>query len=175
MSTRVNIVGEGVVLRGVEPGDIDLMYGVENDIDTWGVSGTTQPFSRYMLERFVESQHLDIFESRQMRLMATNVSGEVVGIIDLFELDVYHHRAGVGIYVIDGFRGLGYGGRILNAFHDYCRDVLQLHQLWCDVGADNEASLRLFGRAGYEVVGVKRDWRWRGGDYHDEVIMQVLL
>lgn len=175
MSTNRNILGDGVILRGVEPEDIELMYGIENDIDTWGVSGTTQPFSRYMLERFVESQRLDIYESRSLRLMATDLEGGVVGIVDLFEFDPYNHRAGVGIYVIEPYRRCGYGRRILDTLHRYCRDRLQLHQLWCDIGADNEASLALFEGAGYDVIGVKRDWRWFDGEYHSDVTLQVIL
>ena len=50
----MNIEGRTIRLRAVEPGDVDLMYEWENDCDIWPVSGTTEPFSRHQLERFVE-------------------------------------------------------------------------------------------------------------------------
>ena len=54
----MNIEGRTIRLRAVEPGDVDLMYEWENDCDIWPVSGTTEPFSRHQLERFVE-RHQD--------------------------------------------------------------------------------------------------------------------
>ena len=57
----------------------------------------------------------------------------------------------------------------------YAREVLNLHQLWCNVGADNEASLRLFRSAGFAEVGVKRDWLWRPDGYGDEILLQKIL
>ena len=53
----MNIEGRTIRLRAVEPGDVDLMYEWENDCDIWPVSGTTEPFSRHQLERFVASGH----------------------------------------------------------------------------------------------------------------------
>ncbi len=175
MSTAQHIGSGRLLLRGVEPSDVDIMYGVENDLHNWGVSGTTQPFSRYLLEAFVESQRSDIFSTRQLRLMATTMCGEVVGIVDLFEFDPYNHRSGVGVFILEQYRQLGYGLDALVALESYCRDLLQLHQLWCGVAVDNVASRALFAKAGYLEVGVKRDWLWRAEGYCDEVVMQRLF
>lgn len=51
-------------LRAVEPADVDSMYIWENDPDVWRVSGTTEPFSRERLQRFVEEQRFDIYATR---------------------------------------------------------------------------------------------------------------
>ncbi len=171
----MNIRGERVVLRAVEPTDIDFMYGLENDIENWGVSGTTLPFSHYMLSRFVESQSEDIHATRQLRLMISLVSGELLGTVDLFEFDPYNHRAGVGIIIAEPFRGAGYATEALTLLHDYCRATLQLHQIWCTVESSNKTSLRLFERLGYKICGEKRDWLYREGRYHDEVMLQCIL
>lgn len=176
MLCRGNIKGERIVLRAVEPQDIDVMYGIENDIHNWGVSGTTAPFSRYLLERFVESQSVDIHTSRQLRLMITKADNNtVVGIIDIFDFDPYNHRAGVGIIIIEGYRAQGYAKDALALLHGYCLDILQMHQLWCDVEASNEASLKLFRGLGYCEVGRKREWQYVNGSYQDEILMQKIL
>ncbi|MFI3259690.1 MAG: GNAT family protein [Rikenellaceae bacterium] len=164
-----------VRLRGVEPRDVDLMYSVENDLRNWSESGATQPFSRYLLELFVESQSDDIFKNRQLRLMVEGADGETVGMVDLFEFDPVNHRAGVGIYIMEPFRGGGYGVAALEELHKYCRGVLQLHQLWCGVAVDNIASYNLFRSMEYRAVGVKREWLWREDGYCDEVMMQYVF
>ncbi len=172
---RVNLRGERVVLRAVEPSDIDFMYGVENDLYNWGVSGTTLPFSQYILSRFVESQSEGIAVTRQLRLIVTTHEGECVGMLDLFEYDSFNHRAGVGVFIVEPFRGEGYASDALRVLHRYAKSVLQLHQMWCGVEAHNEASLRLFASAGYTEVGRKRDWTWRDGEYLDEIMLQRVL
>ena len=78
----MNIEGRTIRLRAVEPGDVDLMYEWENDCDIWPVSGTTEPFSRHQLERFVE-RHQDIVGvlcDGQLRLIIeTLLSSKPVG------------------------------------------------------------------------------------------------
>ena len=58
----MNLEGESVRLRAVEPEDLDRLYAWENDTDVWSVSGTTVPFSRAQLEAFILTQQQgDIF------------------------------------------------------------------------------------------------------------------
>ncbi len=172
---RTNLRGDRVVLRAVELSDIDFMYGVENDLENWGVSGTTLPFSQYILERFVEAQSEDLAVTKQLRLIITTLTGESVGTVDLFEYDTFNHRAGVGIFIVEPQRKQGYAADALRVVAAYAKRVLQLHQLWCGVEATNTASLELFKRAGYSEVGNKREWLWREGGYVDEVMLQKML
>ena len=175
----MNIEGRTIRLRAVEPGDVDLMYEWENDCDIWPVSGTTEPFSRHQLERFVE-RHQDIVGvlcDGQLRLIIeTLLSSKPVGAIDLFEYDPIHRRAGIGILIYEqSDLGRGYASDAVETLCRYAHDTLRAHQLWCNVGADNEASLRLFRSAGFTQIGVKRDWLWRPDGYHDEVMLQKIF
>ena len=175
----MNIEGRTIRLRAVEPEDVDLMYVWENDCDVWAVSGTTEPFSHYQMQRFVE-RHRDtigVLGDGQLRLIVeTRQEARPVGAIDLFEYDPIHRRAGVGILIYErSDRGRGYASDALETLCRYAHDTLRTHQLWCNVGADNEASLRLFRSAGFTEIGVKRDWLWRPDGYHDEVMLQKML
>ena len=150
----MNIEGRTIRLRAVEPGDVDLMYEWENDCDIWPVSGTTEPFSRHQLERFVE-RHQDIVGvlcAGQLRLIIeTLLSSKPVGAIDLFEYDPIHRRAGIGILIYEqSDRGRGYA-------------------------SDAVETLCLFRSAGFTAIGVKRDWLWRPNGYHDEVMLQKIF
>ena len=175
----MNIEGRTVRLRAVEPEDTDLMYIWENDCDVWAVSGTTEPFSLEQMTRFVERQlsGCDLLHTGQLRLIVeTRQDARPVGAIDLFEYDPIHRRAGVGILIYEqSDRGRGYASDALETLCRYTRDTLHTHQLWCNVGADNEASLRLFRSAGFIEIGVKCDWLWRPDGYHDEVMLQKML
>ena len=174
----MNIEGRILRLRAVEPGDVDLMYTWENDSEIWPLSGTLEPFSRSQLERFLERQQdADIFRSGQLRLIAERLSdAKAVGAVDLFEFDPVSRRAGIGILIYEpSERGRGYASDAVETLCRYTRDTLGMHQLWCNVGTDNEASLGLFRSAGFTEVGIKRDWQWRPDGYHDEVMLQKIL
>ena len=172
----MNLEGRTTRLRALEPGDIDLMYAWENDTAVWSVSGTLAPFSRHTLERFIQEQQFDIFQTRQQRLFIETLGGIPVGALDFFELDPINRRAGIGILIHDdALRGKGYASDAVETACRYAREVLNLHQLWCNVGADNEASQRLFRSAGFTEIGVKRDWLWRPDGYGDEILLQKIL
>lgn len=174
----MNIEGNIIRLRAVEPDDVDLMYAWENDYAVWPVSGTTEPFSRDQLDRFIRlQQDADIFRNGQLRLIIETLSeSKAVGAVDLFEFEPISRRAGVGILIYEeSERGRGFASDAVETLCRYTRDKLHMHQLWCNVGAGNEASLRLFRNAGFAMAGVKRDWQWSPEGYRDEVMLQKIL
>ncbi len=173
----MHIEGEKVCLRALEPEDVERMYRWENDASVWAVSGTIAPFSRHQLQRFIDEQQFDLQQTRQQRLIIQTLDeGCAVGALDLFELDLLHRRAGIGILIAEAEnRGKGYAADALAAVARYAREVLGLKQLWCNVGAENEASIALFLAAGYEVCGRKRAWMWSPEGWKDEMMLQKML
>lgn len=173
----MHIEGEKISLRAVEPEDVELMYRWENDSSVWAVSGTIAPFSRHQLLRFLDEQQFDLQQTRQQRLIIqTRDEARAVGALDLFELDLLHRRAGVGILIAEtDDRGRGYAKDALEAVSRYGREVLGLHQLWCHVGAENRASRALFAACGFAESGVKRQWIWSPDGWQDEILLQKIL
>ena len=171
----MNIEGNLCRLRALEPEDLDAMYGWENDTDSWRVSGTVAPFSRHVLSRLIDEQQFDIYATRQMRLVIESLNGTAVGAVDMFEFDPQNLRAGVGIIVTPPYRKQGFALDALQTLERYVRDVLRMHQLWCSVSADNEASLALFRKAGYTECGRRKEWILTPNGAIDEVLMQKIL
>ena len=172
----MNIEGKISTLRALEPEDLDAMYGWENDTDSWRVSGTVAPFSRHILSRLLDEQQFDIYATRQMRLVVECKSdGITVGAVDMFEFDPQNLRAGVGIIIAPPYRKQGFALDALQSLERNVRDILRMHQLWCSVGADNEASLALFQKAGYTECGRRKEWLLTSNGAIDEVLMQKIL
>ena len=150
---NTTLTGIHVKLRALEPGDVDLLYTWENDPSVWNVSNTLSPFSRFQMEELVLNTQNDIFASRQLRLMVDLVemgSGEMpAGTIDLFDFDPYHHRAGIGILILEPYRQKGYAFEAMEIFIRYAFGTLQLHQLYCNISPDNTSSLHLFEKLGF--------------------------
>jgi len=169
-----------IILRALEPGDVDVLYRWENDPEIWHVSNTYTPYSKYILEKYIENSQLDIYQVKQLRLMIDLLNGSTqvlrsIGTIDLFDFDPYHNRAGVGILIGDkSDRKKGYASQALTKFLDYGFRTLQLHQLYCNVTAGNKDSLQLFKNCGFIVTGKKKDWVKTPGKFMDEYLLQLI-
>ncbi|MBL0329367.1 MAG: GNAT family N-acetyltransferase [Bacteroidetes bacterium] len=171
----MKLKGKIVSLRAIEPSDIDVLYQWENDTETWNVSNTQTPYLCFVLEQYIASAHQDIYSVKQLRLMICNEEERAVGSIDLFDFDPNHLRAGIGILVADkSDRKKGYAFDALNVLVDYCFSILNLHQLYCNITIDNEASILLFQKQGFQVTGIKKQWVRDGDVYKDELLLQKI-
>lgn len=162
--------GELISVRALEPGDAGLLYRWENDVALWPVSFTQTPFSRFILEEFVNAAHNDIFTNKQLRLMVNALdSGDTVGIIDLFDFDPQHLRCGIGIYIHASNRHKGYASEAIALMKHYCFGILFLRQVFAHVNASNTDSLALFEKAGFEKSGLKKSWHKTGSAAYEDV------
>ena len=165
--------GELVALRAMEPTDLELLYRWENDSDVWTISNTRTPFSKYVLKNFIETSSQDIYTAKQLRLMINEKStGNTIGIIDLFDFDPFHLRVGVGILIGKEYRQKGYAKESLQLLKEYAFEVLQVQQIFCNIMEDNEVSLSLFAKEGFQVFGNKRKWIRTNDGFKDELILQ---
>ncbi len=148
-----------ISLRAIEPGDIDVIYRWENDTENWKVSNTQVPFSRFVLEQYIATAHQDIYSVKQLRLIICNGENKSVGCIDLFDFDPNHLRSGIGILIADkSDRRKGYASEALELLIKYCFSTLNLHQLYSNITSDNEASVLLFQKHGFQITGIKKQW-----------------
>jgi len=170
--------GKRVLLRAVEPADIDTLYRWENDPSIWRVSNTISPYSRFQIEEYVMNVQNDIYSSRQLRLMIEghkgDVAGKVIGAIDLFDFDPHHLRAGTGILVREEFRGSGFAAEALEILIRYAFEVLNLKQLYSNITPENTASVSLFEKYGFERCGIKKDWVRTGSGWLEEWMFQLI-
>lgn len=167
--------GKRIYLRALEPEDIGFLTSVENDERLWELSHTQTPYSKYILKQYLENAHQDIYEAKQLRLIISNYEDEPVGMIDLFDFDFKNRRAGVGILVRQPKdRHRGYGKESLELLISYSFYHLHLHQLYCNILEDNEASLELFTKQGFEKVGLKKDWVYSNKTYKNEYLLQLI-
>ena len=162
-------------LRAPEISDLDIIFNIENDVDLWHLSNTTSPFSRFDLEQYIMSIDKDIFKTGQLRLMIEDNNDSVVGIVDLFDFDPVNQRAGVGIIILREMQRKGYAKMTLDLLVEYCKGILHLHQLYCNIEMDNFASIQLFVQMGFEKSGIKKDWNKNELIWKDELFLQKIL
>ena len=170
------MIYKDVKLRAFEPEDLELLYKWENNVSYWTLSNTISPFSKYTLKRYVENSHKSIYELGQLRLMIDYIPDNIsVGSIDIYDFDPYHLRAGIGILIADEqYRRKGLASMALTCIINYCFKTLQLHQLYCHILSDNKESMHLFGKLGFEQVGIKKEWVKTPSRYIDQHVFQLI-
>ncbi|NJX14605.1 GNAT family N-acetyltransferase [Tamlana crocina] len=171
----ITLKGENIFLRALEPEDLEFVHEVENDEAVWEISNTQTPYSKFLIKQYLENAHKDIYEVKQLRLVISNYHNETIGLIDLFDFDFKNKRAGVGILVKSvSDRAKGYGKEALKLVVNYSFVHLGLHQLYCNISEENEASKKLFVNQGFQEVGLKKDWNVVNGSFKNEYLFQLI-
>lgn len=166
-----------ISLRAPEPKDAEIIYHWENDESLWHLSNTVAPYSLYQIEQFILNAQHDIFAARQQRFMIDlneNNKTIPIGSIDLYDFDPINRRAGIGILIDQPYRGKTYAATALDLLIQYCFNVLKLHQVYCSIAHNNDASIRLFEKAGFILAGKRKEWIMIDGIWHDELFYQKL-
>ena len=170
----VNLKGNHIYLRALEPDDLNFIFELENNTAIWEISGTTTPYSKHVLKQYLDNAHRDIYDVKQLRLCICK-GEKVLGLIDLFDFDPQNKRAGIGIVIMEEKeRNQGSGTEAIQLLCDYGFTTLGLRQLFANVMEDNLTSLYLFKKMGFEEVGIKKDWIYSNGEFKNEILLQKI-
>ncbi|MDZ7614589.1 MAG: GNAT family N-acetyltransferase [Flavobacteriaceae bacterium] len=115
-----NLENDVIILRALEPDDLEFLFEVENNTGFWEVSNTQKPYSRYVLQQYLDNSHKDIYEAKQLRLVIVSKEEQKkIGLVDLFDFDPFHKRLGLGILILEGFQQRGFGLETIKLVNEY--------------------------------------------------------
>lgn len=171
----ITLKGKNIFLRALEPEDLSFIHEIENDESIWEISNTQTPYSKYLIKQYLDHAHKDIYEVKQLRLIISNYNHEALGMIDIFDFDFKNRRAGIGILVKEtSNRNQGFGKEALSLLVNYCFTHLDLHQLYCNISEENQASIQLFTQQGFTKIGLKKDWNLVNNKFKNEYLFQLI-
>lgn len=164
-----------IKLRALEPEDLDAFYKWENDADLWRFGTTISPYSKFALKQYIADSRLDIFQSKQLRLMIVwKENNEPAGTIDLYDFDPMNLRAGIGILIDAAYRRKGVGKQALELMKNYAFDFLLIKQLYAYIPQQNKISLKLFSKSGYSNSACLKEWLKTSEGFDDIYVMQLI-
>ena len=101
--------------------------------------------------------------------------GRVVGWADAIPgaRDSTRHMAGVGMGVLEAYRGQGIGRRLLEALIEHCWRT-RLVRIELEVFVDNAPAIGLYEKLGFQYEGRLRKARLIDGEYRDVFHMALL-
>ena len=96
-------------------------------------------------------------------------------LLNHFNFHPLHKRAGIGVVIAaEKNRNKGYAKDALKTLISYCFKHLQLHQVYCNIGETNSASIKLFEQLGFKKSGIKKDWNLVNGRFQDQLMYQLI-
>lgn len=167
-------VDQLIVLRQLEPHDVEYLYRYRNDRSVVGqLGGHSHGYSRADLANWVE-RHRGM-SNEVLWAIATVKDDRCIGHVGLYDIDHRIRKAEFGILLGDtDFHGKGVGKHVTATMIAYGFEQLNLRRISLTVLASNKRALALYEQLGFIVEGRFRDDDFRDGHYGDVVMMSIL-
>lgn len=168
------ITGDKVVLRAIEPSDIDKLWEWEQDEETMRYRDYPSP--PVSLMQTVKEFHDKIgLNTKRIRLAITTSDGELIGEISLHDIN---QRAGTADFTIaignKEYWGHGYGTDATRSLMKYAFEQLNLHRITLYVHSFNERAIHAYEKCGFKIEGCMREAHYMDGRYSDILMMGLL-
>ncbi|EAC6619534.1 spermidine N1-acetyltransferase [Listeria monocytogenes] len=156
-------------LRPLEREDLKFVHRLNNDakiMSYW----FEEPY-----EAFVELQELydkHIHDQSERRFIL-ELDGQMVGLVELMEIDYIHRRAEFQIIIDPKFQGHGYAISATKLAMKYAFHVLNMHKLYLVVDKVNEKAIHVYEKVGFIREGELIDEFFVDGTYHDAIRMCI--
>jgi hypothetical protein len=166
------IRGEKVRFRAIERGDLPQLRDWRNHPE---IRRRTREFRLLSMEN-QERWFAHLHEDKSTIMFAVlDEQAKLIGVVGLTYIDWKNRRSEVSIYVgEEGAQGRGYGLDALRTLVRYGFHTANLHKLYAEIFSFNEASVRLFEKAGFKRDGTKREDQYVDGRYWDTYVYSIL-
>ena len=161
-----------LTVRDAAPGDAQAIADIYNPY-------ITETAATFHTEAVDAAERLQWLASHDVRhpVLVAEADGQVVGWGSLTlwaTRPAWHRTVEVSIYVAPGHRREGVGMALMETLLDRAQEAGH-HVVIGQVVADNQPSIAMAERAGFEHVGVLREAGDKFGRYHDLVLIQKIL
>ncbi|HEY2167091.1 MAG TPA: GNAT family protein [Jatrophihabitantaceae bacterium] len=163
-----------VLLRTRTDDDLDVLFSLAADLDTWEERnpGAPTPLTRAAFDARLARADGDAAE--QAVTFVVDVDGAAVGTTSLFNVDWFARHAEAGISLVPDARGRGIGTAAIAQLVEFGFVRRNLRRIHLQAIASNVGAIRAYEKAGFVVEGRQRQHAWVRGAYEDIVLMGIL-
>jgi RimJ/RimL family protein N-acetyltransferase len=164
-----------VSLRARTDDDLDVLFEIAADLDTWEERGprAPRPLTRERFDARLARAAENDADSDPVSLVI-DVDGRAVGTVTLFDFDFLARHAEAGINVARPARGRGIGTAAIVQLVEFGFVRHNLRRIHLQAIASNVAAIRAYEKAGFVIEGRQREHAWVRGGYEDIVRMGIL-
>lgn len=171
-----NMVGEKIALGPATKSLVEAMYRWSNDFTVSSYSGVPfRPFTLEGTEEYLKEETKNPFGGKVLFAIYELASHRLIGNCEWRTINPFDGTAEYGISI--GERdcwGKGYGTEVTILMLDYAFNALGLHNVQLYTYSFNERAIRAYTRAGFRVMGRRREAVRRGDQRYDEIYMDCL-
>lgn len=169
----MEIYGEKVKLRAMEPEDMELFRQLMNDPETEKTTvGGNMPVSEYQQMKWYESA---VTSRDVLRFTIEELeTGKAVGLYSAMKIDWQNRSIFVSYKIASDSRGKGLATDAQFAFFRYAFEEMGMHKIDGSVLEFNTGSKRVADKTGMKREGIKREAVFKNGRFYDLVLLGVL-
>lgn len=166
------LVGEKIYLSPVSTDDAVKFTRWVNDLETtYNLQLAPQIISLEREQEFLEGMQKEGYNFA----IVSRESDELLGSCGLLQPDLIQRTGELGIFIGEKKqRGKGYGSEAVRLLLDFAFNILNLHSVYLRVRSFNQAGIHTYKKIGFKEIGRRRECVFLGGQYFDEIYMDIL-
>ncbi|MEA5389722.1 spermidine N1-acetyltransferase [Cyanobium gracile UHCC 0139] len=165
------MAGTELALRALERGDLRFIHDQVNNRSVMAY-WFEEPYESF--DELEELYNRHIHDNAERRFVVENTAKELIGLVELIEIDYIHRRAEFQIIIAPAHQGKGYARFCIHRALDYSFTILNLHKIYLSVAVDNEKALHLYQQCGFIEEGHLVGEFFIEGQYRDVKRMYIL-
>ncbi|MDE1236165.1 spermidine N1-acetyltransferase [Vibrio aestuarianus] len=158
-------------LRALERGDLRFIHNLNNNrniMSYW----FEEPYESF--DELEELYNKHIHDNAERRFVVENESRELIGLVELIEIDYIHRSGEFQIIITPEHQGKGFAETLINKALDYSFTILNLHKIYLHVATENEKAIHLYEKTGFIEEGHLVQEFFINGQYRDVKRMYIL-
>lgn len=157
-----------IKLRPLERNDLHFVHQINNNSNImryW----FEEPYEAYV--ELVQLYDRHIHDQSERRFIIENDAGDLVGLVELVEINYIHRRAEFQIIIAPAWQGKGYALRATQMAIEYAFSVLNLYKLYLLVDKENYKAIHIYEQCGFQHEGELIGEFFINGVYRDAIRM----
>ncbi|MDF2152926.1 spermidine N1-acetyltransferase [Vibrio sp. CAU 1672] len=158
-------------IRALERSDLRFIHNLNNNrsiMNYW----FEEPYESY--DELEELYQKHIHDDAERRFVVENSAGDLIGLVELIEINYIHRSAEFQIIIAPAYQGQGYAMEMVHRALDYSFSILNLHKVYLLVSLDNSKAIHLYKKCGFIEEGHLVAEYFINGTYHDVKRMYIL-
>lgn len=158
-------------LRALERGDLRFIHDQVNNRSVMAY-WFEEPYESFDELEDLYNRH--IHDNAERRFIVETREQQLIGLVELIEIDYIHRRAEFQIIIAPQHQGKGFARTCIHKALDYSFTILNLHKVYLSVAVDNEKALHLYQQCGFREEGHLIGEFFIEGRYRDVKRMYIL-
>ncbi len=167
------IIGEFCYLSPINPDDASQYAEWLNDLEITKFLAISHHQLNIMRERAILEEMIK--NNSQIFGIVDKKTDKLIGNCSLFDVNHRSRKAELGIFIgAKDYWNKGYGTEAVKLILDYGFNILNLQNIIIKVYEFNKRAIAVYQKAGFRIIGSRRESKIFSGKKYDEIYMDIL-